>query len=183
MNRLNAAISVQIYLKFVNHKDVVFYHDNARRNKNLMTRQKLLELECDVLLHTAYSPDGTASDFYLFHSLQSSFYGIIFHSDEAVKLHLVHFFLLKNRSFCEHEILKLIKYGRKSDRRNWTVSPWLISVLSWHDWHISSVRQKRKDFSDNPIFGKSANILNKKLAQLETPISADFEKYTLIDVK
>ena len=54
---------------------LIFHQDNARQNVSLMTRQKLLELGWEVLIHPPYSPGSAPSDFHLFWSLQNSLNG------------------------------------------------------------------------------------------------------------
>jgi len=63
--------------ELINRRDVVFHHDNARPHTFLMTRQKLRELDWEVLMHPPYSPDIASSDCYLFRSLQNSLNGNI----------------------------------------------------------------------------------------------------------
>ena len=53
----------------VNRQGVVFQQHTARPHTSLITRQKLLQLEWDVLLQPPYSADLASSDYYLFRSL------------------------------------------------------------------------------------------------------------------
>ena len=52
--------------ELANQKCIVLDHDNARPHTNVVTRQTLLKLWWDVLLHPPYS-----SDYYLFRTLQN----------------------------------------------------------------------------------------------------------------
>ena len=61
--------------ELVNRKHISFHQDNARPRVCLMTRQKLLQLGWEVLIHLLYSPDIAPSDFHLFRSLQNSLNG------------------------------------------------------------------------------------------------------------
>ncbi|GFY21320.1 histone-lysine N-methyltransferase SETMAR [Trichonephila clavipes] len=54
-----------------NRRGVVFHQDNARGHMSIVTRQKLKELEWEVLMHPPYSPDLAPSDYHLFRSLQN----------------------------------------------------------------------------------------------------------------
>ena len=54
--------------ELVNRKRIIFHQDNARPRVSLMTRQKLLQLGWEVLIHPPYSPDIARSDFHLFWS-------------------------------------------------------------------------------------------------------------------
>ena len=58
------------HLELVNRKHIIFHEDNARSHVSLMTRQKLLQLGWEVLIHLLYS-DTAPSDFHLFPSLQN----------------------------------------------------------------------------------------------------------------
>lgn len=56
----------------MSRKDVAFLHDNAGPHASIITRQKLLQLRWDILVHSPYSPDLAPSDFHLFRSLQNT---------------------------------------------------------------------------------------------------------------
>ena len=88
MNRLNAAVKEK-RPELVNRKGVIFHYDNATPHTSLTTRQKLLRLSWEVMLHPPYSPDLAPLDYYLFRSLQNSLNGKSFNDEEAVKSHLV----------------------------------------------------------------------------------------------
>lgn len=90
-----------------NRKGIVFHHDNARPHTSLVTRQKLTELNWEVLPHPPYSPDLAPSDYHLFRSLQNSLNGKNFDSDEAVENHLSRFFAGKDQKFFERGIMQL----------------------------------------------------------------------------
>ena len=74
--------------ELVNRKRIIFYQDNARPHVSLMTRQKLLQLGREVLIHLPYSPDIAPSDFHLILSLQTSLNRKNFNSLEDCKRHL-----------------------------------------------------------------------------------------------
>ena len=84
--------------KLINRKGVIFHYDNAAPYTSLATRQKLLRLGWEVMLHPPYSSDMASSDHYLFRSLQNSLNGKTFNDDESVKSHLIQFLLIKTRS-------------------------------------------------------------------------------------
>ena len=72
-----------------------------------MTRQKLLQLGWEVLIHLP-SPDIAPLDFRLFWSLQNSLNGKKdFNSLEDCKRHLELFFAQKGKKFWEDGIMKL----------------------------------------------------------------------------
>ena len=58
--------------ELVNRKHILFHQDNARPHVSLMTRQKLLQLGWEVLIHLPHSSDTAPSDFHLFRPLQNS---------------------------------------------------------------------------------------------------------------
>ena len=77
--------------ELVNRKHIIFHQDNARLHVSLMTKQKLLQLGWEVLIHLPYSPDIAPSDFHLFWCFQNSLNGQNFHSLEDCKRHLEQF--------------------------------------------------------------------------------------------
>ena len=87
LDQLKAALNEK-HLELVNRKHIIFHQDNARPHVPLMTRQKLLQLGWEVLIHLPYSPDTAPSDFHLFWSLQNSLNGKNFNSLEDCKRHL-----------------------------------------------------------------------------------------------
>ena len=93
--------------ELVNRKCIIFHQDNARAHVSLMTRQKLLQIGWEVLIHLLYSPDIAPSDFHLFRSLLNSLNGKNFNSLEDCKRHLEQFFAQKDKKFWEDGIMKL----------------------------------------------------------------------------
>ena len=73
LDRLKAALDEK-HLELINRKCIIFHQDTARLRVSLMTRQKLLQLGWEVLIHPPYSPDIAPLDFHLFRSLQNSFF-------------------------------------------------------------------------------------------------------------
>ena len=71
LNKLNAVVKEK-RPELVNRKGVIFHHGNATSDTSLATRQKLLRLGWDVMLHPPYNPGFAPSDYYLFRSLQNS---------------------------------------------------------------------------------------------------------------
>ncbi|GFW68601.1 histone-lysine N-methyltransferase SETMAR [Trichonephila clavipes] len=82
-----------------NRRGVVFHQDYARPHTSVVTRQKLWELSCKVLVHPPYSPDLRPSNYHLFLALQN------FLSDKKLGLRedcgnrLLEFFANKNQDF------------------------------------------------------------------------------------
>ena len=66
--------------ELVNRNLIIFHQDNARLHVSLTTREKLLQLGWEVLIHLPYSADIAPSDFHLFRSLQNSLNGKNFNS-------------------------------------------------------------------------------------------------------
>ena len=83
-----------------------------------MTRQKLLELGWEALIHLLYSPDIAPLDFDLFWSLQNSFNGESFNSLENCKRHLEQFFAQKDKKFWDDWIKKLPEKWQKVVEQN-----------------------------------------------------------------
>lgn len=119
LDKLKRAID-QERPELVNRKGVVFHHDNARPHVSLMTRQKLLQLGWDVLVHPPYSPDLAPSDYHLFRSLQNSLNNKSFSSLDVLKNHLEDFFAEKSQDFYKRGIMKLVDRWQKVIEQNGT---------------------------------------------------------------
>ena len=101
-----------------NWKQHLLPSGNARPHVSLMTRQKLLQLGWEVLIHPSYSPDVAPSDFHLFCYLQNSLNGKNFNSLEDCKRHLEQFFAQKDKMFCEDGITELSEKWQKVVEQN-----------------------------------------------------------------
>ena len=112
LDQLKAALDKK-HLELVNRKHIIFHQDNARPHVSLMTRQKLLQLGWEVLIHPSYSPDITPSDFHSFRSLQNSLNGKNFNSLEDCKRHWNSSLLKKRKSFGKMELRSCLKNGRR----------------------------------------------------------------------
>ena len=111
LTKLNNAVEEK-RPELTNRKGVVFHHDNARPHTSLVTRQKLLELDWDVLPYPPYCPDLAPSDYFLFRSLQNSLNGKNFNNDD-IKSYLIQFFVNKNQKFYERGIMMLPEKWQK----------------------------------------------------------------------
>ena len=112
LGKLNDALQ-QKRSELINRKGVVFHQNKARPHTSLVTRQKLLQLEWDTMLHPPYSPDLAPSDYYLFRSLQNFLDGKTFTSNEEVKNLLDQFFASKDQKFYERGIMLLPERWQK----------------------------------------------------------------------
>ena len=117
LDQLKAALDKK-RSELVNRKCTIFHQDNARPPVSLMTRQKLLQLGWEVLIHLPYSPDTAPSDFHLFWSLQNSLNGKNFNSLESRKRHLEQFLAQKDKKLWEDGIMKLSGKWQKVVEQN-----------------------------------------------------------------
>lgn len=95
------------------HRQVRFLHDNARPHVARQTRQKLLELQWEVLLHPPYSPDIAPSDYHLFRSLDNAIQGQQFADEVELNEWLANFFASKPREFYRDGIYGLPERWQK----------------------------------------------------------------------
>ena len=102
-DQLKAALKEK-NLVLVNRKHIVFHQDNARLHISLMTRQKLLQLGWEGLIHLPYSPDTASSDFHLFQSFQNSLNGKFSIPWKIVRSTWNSFLLKKIKSFGKMEL-------------------------------------------------------------------------------
>lgn len=91
----------------VNRKGVILLHDNARPHVAKMTKQKIEDLEWEVLPHPPYSPDLAPTDYHLFRSLHDYLGGKTYQEDGDIKADLSAFFEFKSPSFYKRGIDQL----------------------------------------------------------------------------
>ena len=104
--------------ELVNRKCIIFHQDKARPHVSLMTRQKLLQVGREVLIHPLYSPDIVPSDFHFFQSLQNYLNGKKFNSMDNCKSLLHQFFVQKDKKFLEDRIIKMPGKRQKAVKQN-----------------------------------------------------------------
>ena len=112
LDQLKAALNEK-RPELVNRKHIIFHQDNARPRASLTTRQKLLQLGWEVLIHPPYSPDIAPLNFHLLRSLQNSLNRKNFNTLEDCKRHLEQFFAQKDKKFWEDGIMKLPEKWQK----------------------------------------------------------------------
>ncbi|GFT30201.1 histone-lysine N-methyltransferase SETMAR [Trichonephila clavipes] len=93
--------------ELANRRSVVFHQDNAMPHKSVVTRQKLLELGWEILMHPPYNPDLTQSDYHLFLALQNFQCDKKLRSREDCENRLLEFFANKDQDFYQTAIMKL----------------------------------------------------------------------------
>ncbi|GFX54842.1 histone-lysine N-methyltransferase SETMAR [Trichonephila clavipes] len=145
---LNSNIYCQLLDSFVidqkrtelaNRRGVLFHQDNARPHKSVVTRQKLWELDWEVLMHPPYCPDPAPSDFHLFLSLQNFLGDKKLGSREDFKNRSQEAFSNKDEYFYERGLLKL--------------------PLKWQQ--ILQLNGAYLTKSDNPTHVKVLNLMKK----------------------
>ena len=112
LDQLKAALDKKCP-ELVNRRHIIFHQDDARPHGSLMTRQKLLQLGWEFLIHPPYSTDIAPLDFHLFQSLQNSLNGKNFNSLGDCKRHLEQFFAQKDKKFWEDGIIRLPEKWQK----------------------------------------------------------------------
>jgi len=97
---------------------VWYLHDNARPHVASATRDKLSELEWEVIPHPPYSPDLAPTDYHLFRSLSHHLAGRSFETEDDLKTALAEFFDQLPPNFCERGILSLPERWRQVINNN-----------------------------------------------------------------
>ena len=106
LNRLHAElIKKRHYL--ATKRGVILHHDNALPNTGRRTLAKVRELGWELLLHPAYSPDPTLSDYHLFGSFQNFLHGKFYENEEAIRIDLNNCLRSKPGSFFSDGIYRL----------------------------------------------------------------------------
>lgn len=91
----------------------IFLHDNARPHVSNLTREKLLQLEWEVLPHPPYSPDLAPTDYHLFRALQNFLKDKEFWTDKELETAVGDFFASKLMEFYKkgiHDLPRRWKY-------------------------------------------------------------------------
>ena len=91
------------------HGKVRFLHDNARPHTASLTKDKLKELDWEVLPHPPYSPDLAPSDYYLFRSLHNFLRDKEYKNRDEVTNDIEFFFSSKSEEFYREGISKLLQ--------------------------------------------------------------------------
>lgn len=91
----------------VNRSKIIYQHDNARPHVARIVKNKLSELQWEVIPHPPYSPDLAPSDYHLFLSMANSFKGRKFNNRTEVQRALDDFFESKSPEFWVDGIKKL----------------------------------------------------------------------------
>ena len=112
LDQLKAALDKK-HPELVNSKWIIFHQETARPHVSLTTRQKLLQLGWEVLIHSLYSPVTAPSDVHLFQYLQNSLIGKTINSLEHCKRDWEQFFAQKNKMFWKDVIMNCLKNGRR----------------------------------------------------------------------
>ena len=90
-----------------NRRKVILLHDNARPHVARIVKDRLLQLEWEVLPHPAYSPDIAPSDYHLFRSIQHGLADTRYRNAEEVRKKLDDWIAAKPTSFFRHGIAML----------------------------------------------------------------------------
>jgi histone-lysine N-methyltransferase SETMAR len=80
-------------------KGVVLLHGNAKPHVAKVTRETIIRLGWETLVHPPYSPDIAPSDYHLSHSLDNHLRGRQFRTLDDVKTALVGFFASRSKEF------------------------------------------------------------------------------------
>lgn len=102
-------VNDELLRKRPKHGKVRFLHDNARPHVAKLTRDKLKELDWEVLPHPPYSPDLAPSDYHLFRSLHNFLREKKYENRDQVKNDLDFYFNSQPEDFYKEGINKLVQ--------------------------------------------------------------------------
>ena len=85
-------IEAEVAMKHLILGQVYFHHDNAKPHVGKVVKEKLEELDWELLPHPPYSPDLAPSDYHLFRSLSNDLRGKNFQGESDLKRYLQNFF-------------------------------------------------------------------------------------------
>ncbi|GFX03751.1 histone-lysine N-methyltransferase SETMAR [Trichonephila clavipes] len=114
LDRLKLAID-QKWPELANRRGVVFHQDNTRLPTSVETRQKLWELDWEVLMHPPYSPNLAPNDYHLFLALQNFLIDEKLESREDCENRFLEFLANKDQDFCERGIMNLPLKWQQND--------------------------------------------------------------------
>ena len=146
LDQVKAALDEK-HPELVNRICIIIHQDNARPHASWMTRQKLLQLGWEILIHLPYSPDIAYQVFWF---LQNSLNGKSFNSLEDCKSHLEQFFAQKDKNFGKTKLWKLPGKWQKGLKQ--MVNMLFNKVLGEHEKTCLLVFLKiQKNFLIDPI--------------------------------
>jgi histone-lysine N-methyltransferase SETMAR len=97
----------------VTRKGVVLLHYNAKPHVAKVTRETIIRLGWETLVHPPYSPDIAPSDYHLFHSLDNHLQGRQFRTPDDVKTTLDGFFASRSKEFYHSGVRGLPSHRQK----------------------------------------------------------------------
>ena len=97
----------------VNHKGVLFLHDNVRPHVVRVVRDTIQQLGWEALRHPPYSPDLAPTDYRLFHSLDNDLRGKSFTSETDLRQAFTNFFASKTPEFYRKRLNSWRHVGRR----------------------------------------------------------------------
>ena len=136
---------------------------------SLMTRQKLLQLGWEVLIHPLYSQDIALSDTHLFWSLWNCLKGKISIPWKTINSSWDSSLLKKRKTFWKDGIMKLPEKWQKVVEQN---GEYVVQFSSWWKWKMCFLflLKNQKNFWANPIHKRQNKVLlkNKKYLHFRT---------------
>lgn len=129
--------------KVAYRQGVMIHHANARPLTSLMSRQKITQLNGELVPHPPYSPDLSPSDYHSFRSLQNHLSGKTFGWDQAVQDMLHQFLAFKNKGSSEVELLSLSKDDKRSSNKLVDIS-WLMVAVNMYGWTHFEIMIRRR---------------------------------------
>jgi histone-lysine N-methyltransferase SETMAR len=92
---------------------VLLHHDNARPHTNRATKDRIQELQPELLEHPPYSPDLAPTDFHLFGLIKTHLGGKCFADDEEVGTEVRKCLRQQSKNFYSRDFYAMVKQWNK----------------------------------------------------------------------
>ena len=136
-------------------RPVILQHDNATPHRSSVAGQTINDLQWELMLHPAYSPNIAPTNYHLFHSLQNILAEQHFKTEDEVRKVIDEFIASKDQAFCWRR-------GIHQLPEHWQSVVVIILVkfcVSLDFYYQQKICQKRVELFCTPILFLSEKII------------------------